>query len=344
MPARTSSSPVLWLVFIAVSVAWGSSYFFIKVGLESGLQPLTLIAWRLAIGIIGLAVLVALTRSRVPRDLSVLGRLAVMGVFYVAVPFTLITWAEQSIDSAMATILQALTPLFALVFAGLVLQDEPITVNKLAGLVLGFGGAAVIVGRHLAPQIGAGPTGELTGELAIVLSCVSYAGASVFLRRTVGTRPLVDDPATGPRALRPLEIALPQNAVAFAIIAPLALVFDPGSGIPIPTSADAWLSVIWLGLIGSAIAYLLYFRLLNAWGAYRASLITYAMPVVGIVLGVLVLGEVIDLQTLVGMGMVIGGIALANAPIGRRQLYARAASPAPQQPVEAVGGRSVPVE
>lgn len=339
MPARSSASPLLWLVFLGVSVAWGSSYFFIKVGIESGLQPLTLIGWRLAIGIIGLAVLVALTRSRVPRDLSVLGRLAVMGVFYVAVPFTLITWAEQSIDSALATILQALTPLFALVFAGLVLHDEPITVNKLAGLIVGFGGAVVIVSRHLAPTAGIDPTAELTGELAIVLSCVSYAAASVFLRRTIGTRPLVDDPATGPRALRPLEIALPQNAVAFAIIAPLALLLDPGSGIPVPANADAWMSVIWLGLVGSAIAYLLYFRLLNAWGAYRASLITYAMPVVGIVLGVLVLNEVIDLQTLVGMAMVIGGIALANAPIGRRQLYGRAAKPSPPN-IEPVVQRS----
>ena len=328
MPARTTTSPLMWLVFVGVTVAWGSSYFFIKIGVDSGLQPFTLIGWRLAISVVALVVLVALTRARVPRQLSVLWKLAVMGVFYVAVPFTLITWAEQSIGSALATILQGLTPLFALVLAGLVLQDEPITVNKLGGLVLGFGGAVVILGRHLAPAAGADPSAELTGELALVLSCLSYAAASVFLRRSVGTRPLVDDPATGPRGLRPLEIALPQNLVALAIIAPLALLTESGSGIPMPTNADAWISVIWLGLVGSAIAYMLYFRLLNAWGAYRASLITYAMPIVGILLGVLVLNEVIDPQTIVGTAMVIGGIALANAPIGRRQLYGRASKPA----------------
>jgi drug/metabolite transporter (DMT)-like permease len=317
----------MWLVFAGVTVAWGSSYFFIKIGVESGLQPFTLIGWRLAISVVALVVLVTLTRARVPREPSVLWKLAVMGVFYVAVPFTLITWAEQSIGSALASILQGLTPLFALVLAGLVLQDEPITVNKLGGLVLGFGGAVVILGRHLAPAAGADPTAELTGELALVLSCLSYAAASVFLRRAVGTRPLVDDPVTGPRALRPLEIALPQNLVALAIIAPLALLTESGSGIPMPTNADAWISVIWLGLVGSAIAYMLYFRLLNAWGAYRASLITYAMPIVGILLGVLVLNEVIDLQTIVGTAMVIGGIALANAPIGQRQIYGRAPKP-----------------
>ena len=269
------------------------------------------------------------TGSRVSREWRVLARIAVMGIFYVAVPFMLITWAERSIGSALATILQALTPLFALVFAALVLQEEPITVNKLGGLVLGFGGAVVILARHLAPVTGADPTSALTGELALVLSCISYAGAAVFQRRAIGARPLIDDPRVGRRALRPLEIALPQNVVALAIVLPLALVFEtrlgPARCRPTPT---AWLSVVWLGLVGSAIAYLLYYRLLNAWGAYRASLITYAMPVVGILLGVLVLNEIIDLQTLVGTAMVIGGIALANAPFGRRVIYRRARTPA----------------
>ncbi len=328
MPARSTSSPVLWLVFIGLAFAWGSSYFFIKVGVESGLQPFTLVAWRLVIGIAGLTALLRPTGSHVPREWSVVARVAVMGVLYVAVPFTLITWAEQSIGSALATILQALTPLFALVLAALVLQDEPITLNKLGGLVLGFAGAVVILARHLTPGIGGDPTAELTGEIALILSCVSYAAGAVFLRRAIGTRPLIDDPVVGRRALRPLEIALPQNIVALAIVLPLALLFETGAGSPVPPDATAWLSVIWLGLVGSAIAYLLYYRLLNAWGAYRASLITYAMPVVGILLGVLVLNEVIGLQTLAGTAMVIGGIALANAPFGRRVIYGRARTPA----------------
>ena len=329
MPARTPSSPLLWLVFIGVAFAWGSSYFFIKVGVESGLEPFTLVAWRLAISIVGLGLLMAVTRSRLPRDRSVLAKLAVVGVINVAIPFMLITWAEQFIGSALASILQGLTPLFALIFAGIVLQDEPITINKLGGLVVGFAGAVVILGRHLAPAPGADPTAELLGEVALILSCVSYAASGVFLRRTIGTRPLVDDPVTGPRALRPAEIALPQNTVAFVITAVLALVVKPSPGVPAPTSPEGWISVIWLGLVGSAIAYLLFFRLLNAWGAYRTSLITYAMPVVGILLGTLVLGETIGLQTIVGTALVIGGIALANARFGQRRLYGRSPSPVP---------------
>ena len=270
-----------------------------------------------------------------PRDLAVLGKLAVMGVFYVAVPFTLITWAEQSIDSALATILQGLTPLFALVIAAIVLHDEPITINKVGGLQLGFAGAAVIVARHLAPTAGANPGAELTGELALVLSCLSYAAGATFLRRTIGTRKLVLDPITGPRALRPVEIALPQNIVAPAVIAVPAVLFESGTGGSVPPSAAAWLSVVWLGLFGSALAYLLFFRLLNIWGVYRSSLITYVMPIIGIILGVVVLNELIDLQTMIGAVMVIGGVALANAPIGRRQLYGRAAKPTPEPAVAA---------
>ena len=329
MPARLPSSAFLWLLFIGVSFAWGSSYFFIKVGLDDGMLPFTLVGWRLAISIIGLAALIALTRSRVPRDPKLLAKLAVMGILYVAIPFSLITWAEQSIDSALAAILQGLTPLFALIIAAIVLHDEPITVNKVGGLVVGFAGAIVILSRYLAPSAGADPGAELTGDIALVLSCLSYAIGATYLRRTIGTRPLMLDPETGPRALRPVEIALPQNIVALAIIAPLAIIFEPVAGVATPPTASAWISVIWLGLVGSAIAYLMFYRLINAWGVYRSSLITYVMPVVGILLGVVILGESIGLQTLIGAVMVIGGVALANAPIGRRRLYGRAERPAP---------------
>ena len=323
MTRRRTGDLVTWLVFLGVAFAWGSSYFFIKVGVESGLEPFTLIAWRLAISIVGLAVMLAATRSRLPRDRTVLLQLAFLGIINVAVPFTLITWAEQSIGSALASILQGLTPLFALVFAAIVLHDEPITLNKLAGLVLGFGGAVIILGRNLLPAPGADPTMELLGELALVLSGVSYAASGVFVRRRIGTRKLVDDPVAGPRALRPAEIALPQNATAFLITAALALLLESNGGLPAPSTTDAWISVIWLGLVGSAIAYLLYFRLLNTWGVYRASLITYVMPVVGILLGVLVLGESMDPQVLAGTALVIGGVALANARVGRRVVYGR---------------------
>src|SRR3989304_1871290 len=261
MTRRPSPALSLWLLFIVLSITWGSSYFFIKVGVEEGLQPFTLIAWRLGIAIAALLALVALTRSRLPRDPTTLARLVFLGVINVAIPFALITWAEQFIGSALASILQGLVPLFAIVFAGLVLHDQPITVNRVVGL---------------------------------------------------GGRP-------------PVELPLPQNAAAFVLtaIAALALERSPGGGIPVPPTGIAWLSVAWLGVLGSAVAYPMYFPILNAWGATRTSLVTYVMPIVGIVLGVLVLRETIDAQVIVGTALVIGGIGLVNSQFGQRRLFGR---------------------
>src|SRR3989304_2654788 len=135
MTRRPSPALILWLLFIVLSIIWGSSYFFIKVGVEEGLQPFTLIAWRLGTAFPPLRALVALPRSRPPRAPATLARLAFLGVINVAIPFALITWAEQFIGSALASILQGLGPLFAIVFAGLVLHHEPITGNPALGLV-----------------------------------------------------------------------------------------------------------------------------------------------------------------------------------------------------------------
>ena len=264
-----------------------------------------------------------------PRDPRLLAKLAVMGILYVAIPFSLITWAEQSIDSALAAILQGLTPLFALVIAAIVLHDEPITVNKVGGLVARLRRRR----RHPRPAPGADrrrrPERRADGR-ARARALVPLLRGRCHVPAARHRHPtLVDDPETGPRALRPVEIALPQNVIALAIIAVPAILLESGSGVSTPPTANAWLSVIWLGLIGSAIAYLMFYRLLNVWGVYRSSLITYVMPVVGILLGVILLGEAIGIQTLIGTAMVLGGVALANAPIGRRRLYGRRASPVP---------------
>ena len=249
-----------------------------------------------------------------------------MGIFYVAVPFMLITWAEQSIDSALATILQALTPLFALVIAALVLQEEPITVNKLGGLVLGFGGAVVILARHLTPVTGADPTAGLTGELALVLSCVSYAGAAVFQRRAIGTRPLIDDPfgrpasaaAAGDRAAPERRRAGHRHAAGpdASKRAPACRsrpTPPPGSASsgwassvrPSPTCSTTGCSTPGAptGPRSSPTPCPSSASCSVSWSSTRS----------------------IDLQTLVGTAMVIGGIALANAPFGRRVLYRRGA-------------------
>ena len=325
MSARPARDLELWLVFAALAFVWGSSYLFIKLGLEGGLRPLTLVTLRLWLAVAFLVVLARLTGARLPRDVAPLVRVGLLGIFNVAIPFTLITWGELWIDSALASILNGLVPLFAMAFAAAVLPDEPITVNRLAGLLIGFGGAVVILSRDVGGGVTADARLVLLGELAVVLSCVAYAGSGVYIRRFISGRPLVVDPARGYRPLSPVEIAIPQNVVAAMVVTVAALAMEGGDGAPLvlPASGQAWFAVAWLALLGSGVAYLLFFRLIDRWGATRTALVAYAMPVVGIGLGVTVKGETIDPQVLAGAALVIGGIALVSRRTGDRPLLAR---------------------
>ena len=145
----TASAPSTrqdWLLFILLGFLWGSSYLFIKIGVEAGLQPFTLVTLRLLVGFALLATVVAAAREQLPRSLRTYGHLVVMAAFSVAIPFSLITWAEQSIDSTLASVLNGSVPLFVIVIAAIFLRDEPITINRVAGLAVGFLGVAILVG------------------------------------------------------------------------------------------------------------------------------------------------------------------------------------------------------
>jgi drug/metabolite transporter (DMT)-like permease len=300
-PARTSQ--IDWLVFFALGLMWGSSYLFIKIGVET-LEPFTLIALRLGIGLAVLATVVFLAHEALPREPRIYGHLVVMSVINIALPFFLITSAERTTDSALAAIINGSVPLFTIVIAALVLDDEPITVNRLVGLAVGFIGVVVIVSRGL----GSGES-SVTGELALVGSSISYAVGAVYSRRNV-------------RGLRPMIPALFQVGFAFVITAVLALIFER----PFETQfrPDAVFAVVWLGILGSGFAYLAVFRLFSHWGATRTSLVAYLLPVVGIVLGFIVLNEEIDGRIVLGTALVIGGVALVNAKYGQRRLFGRA--------------------
>ncbi|MGI8658508.1 MAG: DMT family transporter [Candidatus Limnocylindria bacterium] len=318
-------NPILWVVFCTLAFVWGSSFLFIKLGLEEGLAPLTLVTYRLLIGTAFLFAVMRLTGARLPSDRGVLIRIGAVGILNIALPFSLITWGELWIDSALASILNGLVPLFTIVMASVYLRDEPITVNRLVGLVMGFGGAVLLLTRGLAGEGAADPGMQFIGQLAVVMASLCYAIAIVVMRGLFTGRPLVNDPVAGPRALNPVELALPQVVTAALIVGALAIlveVLGQGRSPLLPTFLAAF-SVSWLGLLGSGLAYLLAFTLLNAWGATRTTLVTYAMPIVGLVLGVLVLGEVIDLQVIAGSALIIGGIVLANSRFGARRLYGR---------------------
>lgn len=282
-----------WVLFLLLGFFWGSSYLFIKIGVDAGLQPFTLVTLRLFIGFVLLASVAAAARVRLPRSLRTYGHLLVIAVLSVGLPFSLISWAEQSVDSTLAAVINGAVPLFVIVIAATTLPDERLTPARVTGLLIGFVGVAILVGFD--PAVLAGTA--VLPALALMGSSVSYAAGGVYARRFLND-------------VRPMINALFEVGFALVIVGALAFFLD--GPISLPAQADAWLAVIWLGLLGSGLAFLIFFRLLGRWGATRTSLVAYLLPIYGIVLGALVLGEAVDLRLVIGTALVIAGIALVN--------------------------------
>ena len=278
-----------WLLFFLLAFVWGSSYLFIKIGVET-ITPFTLVALRLAIGTAFLATFVAVRRVGLPRAPRMYGHLFVLSIFSVVLPFSLITWAEQSVTSSLASILTATVPLFVIVIAPVVLPDEGITLNRVVGLLIGFAGVVILTG-------GPGGGGGLLPQLALLGAAASYAVGGVYGRRTV----------TG---LAPIVPAVVQVTFALVLASLLALAFERPLQLEYPPAAIG--SLVWLGLVGTGLAYLAFFRLLRRLGATRTSLVAYVMPVIGITLGAVVAREPVTLPMVIGTILVIGGIGLVN--------------------------------
>ena len=251
---QSSGTRLDWSLFVLLSFMWGSSYLFIRIGVDEGLQPLTLIMLRLLFGALLLVGVALVARPAFPERRRTYGHLVVMSLLSIVIPFWLITYGEGSgVDSSVAAILNSTVPLFTIVIAPLFLHDEHITLNRLAGLAVGFVGVIVLTSGDLG---GSGSAGGVSfGIVALLLSAVSYAVGAVYARHNA-------------RGLSPLTIALFQVLFAFAIVTTLAFTIEnPLSASITPAAA---FSVVWLGLFGSGMAYLLFFRLLSAWGDSRS--------------------------------------------------------------------------
>ena len=291
-----------WLVFLGLGFMWGSSYLFIKLAVDD-FGTFTLVALRLVVGAALLWIVIRMAGQALPRQRRIYGHLVVMAVVNIVIPFALITWAEQSVDSSLAAILTSAVPLFAIVIAPLFLHDEPIRVNGVVGLAVGFVGVVVLTSNDLSVA-----GSDLSGEFALLGAALSYAVGAVYARRNM-------------RGVRPMIPAVFQVTFAMLIAGTIAIVLEhPWDARP---DGEAIFSILWLGILGSGLAYLINFRLLAAWGATRTTLVAYEIPVVGIVLGFLVLQEPIDVRLLIGTALVVGGVALVNSRFGRKRLFGR---------------------
>jgi len=287
-----------WAAFAALGLIWGSSFLWIKIAVgETG--AFTLVAFRLLFGAVGLAAVMLVQRTRLPRDRRTWLAYGFMGLVNTALPFVLITWAEQYIDSSLAAIMNATVPLFTIVIAHFWLQDEKITAGRLGGLLLGFVGIVVLVSRDLDPAVFTGAlTGlGLLGQGAMLLAVISYATAITFSRRYLRNQPPV---------LQAGLVVIIADALVWGVT---PVVERP---LNLPDTAMAWFGIAWLGVLGSCVAYLLFFYLINAWGPTRASLVTYVFPVIGLVLGLIFLNEPADWRLLAGSLLIVAGLAVVN--------------------------------
>jgi len=291
-----------WLVFFGLGFMWGSSYLFIKLAVDD-FGTFTLVALRLIVGAALLWTVVRIARQPLPRERRIYGHLVVMAVLNITIPFLLITWAEQSVESSLAAILTSPVPLFAIVLSSLFLYDEPMRINGVVGLIVGFIGVVIITSPGLS-----GEGSSITGEIALLGAAFSYACGAVYSRRNV-------------RGLAPMIPAVFQVTFAAMITGTIALLLEhPWTARP---DAQAIFSILWLGILGSGLAYLAVFRLFAHWGATRTTLVAYVIPPVGIALGFLVLQEPVDAGLILGTGLVITGIGLVNSRFGRRRLFGR---------------------
>ena len=280
------------LAFAGLSLAWGSSFLWFKIAVQD-IGPFQLVGLRVLFGLLGLLAVVAYRRPDWPRDRKALKAMLVLGLTNTALPFVLISWAEQYIDSAVASILNSSVPLFTMLIAHLALSDDRMNRQRVLGLGLGFAGVVVLAWR----DVQAGLQLNLLAQGAMLLAVLFYAGSSVYARRTTqGVAPTI-------QALLPLISA---NLFIWALTPILE------GPLPWALQTSTWVAVAWLGLIGSCLAYLFYFYLIHSIGPTSATMVTYTFPVVGVVLGVVFLGEALNTELVLGAALVLTSLLVVN--------------------------------
>lgn len=289
-----------WAMLIALSVLWGGSFFFVGVAVRE-VPPLSLVLARVGIAALALWAVLAVSGARMPVVPGLWAAFLGMGLLNNALPFALIVWGQQHIASGLAAILNATTPLFTVLVAHLLTADERLTPAKAAGVAMGLLGVAVMLGTELLGGLGLG----VAAQLACLAAALSYALAGVFGRRfrRMGVPPLAS--------------AAGQVTASSLILLPLALVVDQPWGLATPGAAS-WAAVLGLGLLSTALAYVLYFRILAVAGATNLALVTFLVPVSAILLGALVLGERLEIRHFGGMALIGAGLALMDGRLLRR--------------------------
>ena len=295
-----------WTILLVLALIWGGAFFFIGVAVRH-VQPLTYVWLRLTIGAAGLWAWLLFKGERISLPRQVWGSILLLALLNNALPFALFGWGQTHIASGLASILNATTPIWGVVVAHFLTRDERMTPRKLAGVLLGFGGVAVMIGPSLLSSLG---TGALA-ELACVVAGLSYALAAVWARRFKAL------------GISPFSVTTGQLTAGAAMMLPVSMIVDrPWTHAFPPLSA--WAAIAALALLCTAFGYVLYFRLIEHAGATNALLVTLLVPPVAILLGGLFLGESLAPQDFAGLALIALGLAAidgrALSLLARRRL------------------------
>jgi drug/metabolite transporter (DMT)-like permease len=298
MTARPNVATELALL-VLLSTLWGASYSFIKLGVAT-IPPLTLIASRTLIAGLLLTAVIRARGLAWPRDAATWRRFAGQACLNSVVPFTLIAWAEQAVDAGLATILNSTSPIFAFLLTALVTRHETATARKLVGVAAGLLGVCLLVGVEALHGLG----DVLWAQLAIVTATVCYAGAAIYGKGFKGLDPML--PAAG------------SLLAGTALLVPAALVIDrPWTLAPSAASLEALLA---LATVSTALALVIYFRLVQTLGSVGATAQSYLRVPIGVAIGVFALGEHLSPTAWLGLGCVLAGIIAMTLPARQNKL------------------------
>lgn len=284
-----------WLVIGGLALVWGGSFLLIELGL-TGFGPLTLVFLRMALAIPLMLLALRWLGQRLPSDRQSWLHFTILGFLNIALPMALFFIAQTRIESGLASILNATTPMWSVVFAHFFIRDERATWVKAVGVLVGFGGIIVMIGPNALQGIG----DDILAQLACLFATACFAAAAVYARR-LGT------------SITPVSIATGQMITASLMLAPLPLIFEtPFATAP---SMTAVLAVLAMAIVSTSIAYLLFFRLIDRVGVGNSMLVALLMPAVAIALGVIILGERLREEQLGGMALILAGIVIIDGRI-----------------------------
>ena len=280
------------LLLLILGTIWGSSYLFIKI-IVAEVPVFTLVAGRLTLAALAMWLILRMRRPSAVRDRRIWRAYAVLGFVGLALPYWLISWGEQYISSGLASLLQATTPIFTVLLAHFLSNDEPATGAKIVGVIIGFVGVGIL----MLPDLRQGLQANLLGQLAIVGSSLCYAATAIYARAWLRGQP-------------PLVSASGQLTMGMVFTLPASLLIDrPFDLSPSPSALASWIALV---VLGTVVAYILYYHILERTSATFVTMVTYIIPVNGLILGALVLNEQLDVTVLASLVLILVGVLLVR--------------------------------